>query len=83
MDWGVFRSRAEAENTTLSETLDRYAEEVTPAKNLHGQAGTRPGSGPEGAYPRRTVRSPRSGVPISPLLSEGASPRRSGLTLSA
>ncbi len=32
MDRGVFTSRAEAENTTLSEALDRYAQEVTPTK---------------------------------------------------
>lgn len=29
---GVFVSRAEAENTTLAELLDRYAREVTPSK---------------------------------------------------
>ncbi len=32
MDRGVFVSRAEAENTTLAETLTRYAQEVTPRK---------------------------------------------------
>lgn len=32
MDRGVFVSRTEAENTTLSEALDRYLREVTPRK---------------------------------------------------
>ena len=32
MDRGVFVSRAEAENTTLAEVLDRYAREVLPTK---------------------------------------------------
>ncbi|WP_205736201.1 site-specific integrase [Acidiferrobacter sp. SPIII_3] len=32
MDRGVFVSRAEAENTTLAEALDRYLTEVTPGK---------------------------------------------------
>ena len=32
MDRGVFISRAEAENTTLAEALERYAREVLPAK---------------------------------------------------
>ena len=32
MDRGVFVSRAEAENTTLAEALDRYAKEITPTK---------------------------------------------------
>jgi hypothetical protein len=32
MDRGVFVSRKEAENTTLSEALDRYEREVIPAK---------------------------------------------------
>ena len=32
MDRGVFVSRAEAENTTLAEALDRYLREVTPRK---------------------------------------------------
>lgn len=32
MDRGVFVSRAEAENTTLADALDRYAVEVSPAK---------------------------------------------------
>ena len=36
MDRGVFVSRAEAENTTLREALDRYRQEVTPAKKGAG-----------------------------------------------
>jgi len=32
MDRGVFVSRSEAENTTLSDTLDRYLKDVTPTK---------------------------------------------------
>nr|WP_297388446.1 site-specific integrase [Acidiferrobacter sp.] len=32
MDRGVFVSRAEAENTTLADALDRYAAEVSPTK---------------------------------------------------
>ena len=32
MDRGVFVSRAEAENTTLAEALDRYMSEVLPTK---------------------------------------------------
>ena len=32
MDKGVFVSRLEAERTTLAEALDRYEQEVTPAK---------------------------------------------------
>ncbi|MHB1513034.1 MAG: hypothetical protein ACYCTF_02660 [Acidiferrobacter sp.] len=32
IDRGVFVSRAEAENTTLAEALDRYAREVLPTK---------------------------------------------------
>lgn len=32
MDRGVFRSRAEAERTTLAECLERYLQEVTPHK---------------------------------------------------
>jgi len=32
MDRGVFVSRAESENTTLSEALTRYLAEVTPTK---------------------------------------------------
>jgi integrase len=36
MDRGVFVSRAEAENTTLREALDRYEREVTPKKKSRG-----------------------------------------------
>lgn len=32
MDRGVFLSRAESENTTLAEALERYAREITPKK---------------------------------------------------
>ena len=35
MDRGVFVSRTEAENTTLSELLNRYLREVTAGKKRH------------------------------------------------
>lgn len=38
---GVFVSRKESENTTLSEALDRYEQEVSPIKKGHRQEKTR------------------------------------------
>jgi hypothetical protein len=41
MDRGVFVSRAEAEGTTLSDALERYAKEITPKKKGAQQELTR------------------------------------------
>lgn len=41
MDRGAFVSRAEAESTTLSETLDRYGREVSDKKRVALGSGAR------------------------------------------
>ena len=59
IDRGVFVSRAEAENTTLAEALDRYAREVLPTKKS-----TRPVT-----YHARNVREGLGALPLAAITS--------------